>query len=913
MFSTISAAPAKQSVSDTITILSGRLGSATLLEDRRAAILGLRSFAKDFPASVASGALRSFIGSLSKDGEDVDTVKIVLETLLMLFSPSQDSPEASDELVLWLADEFTQHQDNMTLLVTFVDSSEFYSRLYALELLAAILTARPQRTEECLLAAPLAISRLVAALDDQRDAIRSQALGLLIVLSMDSLEIQKLVAFENAFDRIFTLIQAEGSLSDGGRTVEDCLILLANLLRHNASNQSLFRESDCVARLSLLLTALLDSKTADDVAEWAQAQRDRNLYAFLAVVRLFLSAGAEGVSRNQEAFWKHGLAHQVLRLAFDGEAGSVPVRAEALIACGDMIRNAPTFQEAFAQLDVASLAPDTDRVYAIDGLLDVMLNTRHLAMFDLRFAACQCIIAYMSNHAEVRLHFLSRAIEGYRQGTDDSANVLTVLLRPSGGVVAADPYRQWFAAVTSFHLLYDYAAAKSNALALTEGDEVKGEEVVTAIQTIAAHLIHGIGRGDDIRCLVGYLMLLCGWLFEDLDAVNDFLAEGSNVQSLVQVVSQPLSSQSELLQGLSAMLLGITYEFSTKDSPVSRKMLHSILTSRIGRDIYLDRLSRLRRHPYMRDFEVKPQKLSTASANGLPDVFFDADFVGFFKDNYGQIARAIDREPSFEIPVVKDGVQRGVSRELVDSLRAEVKDKDEALADAKAHAITLEGQLGQQQADWRRSNEKNSQETAKLNEAYKLAEKKHEEQLRLLQREWSAKEAELEKRLVDMGAEAVAREAAHQADLASKQQSALAEAERIQLRSEAEVADLRATISRLEADVMKTNKSKTDALTAMQLEKTNMLADEASRTRAAEELARKATAELEAATSTIKELENKINEAESARAEATQAMEATQTELDDLLMVFGDLEEKAAKYKARLCELGDKEALESDD
>jgi len=84
-------APAKQNATDTISTLSSRLGSATLLEDRRAAILGLRSFAKEYPASVASGALRGLIGSLTKDAEDVDTIKVVLETLLMLFNPDERS------------------------------------------------------------------------------------------------------------------------------------------------------------------------------------------------------------------------------------------------------------------------------------------------------------------------------------------------------------------------------------------------------------------------------------------------------------------------------------------------------------------------------------------------------------------------------------------------------------------------------------------------------------------------------------------------------------------------------------------------------------------------------------------------------------------------------------------------------
>lgn len=86
-----SQAPAKQTATDTISTLSNRLQSATLVEDRRVAILGLRSFAKIYPASVASGALRALISSLRNDGEDVDTVKVVLETLLMLFSPDENS------------------------------------------------------------------------------------------------------------------------------------------------------------------------------------------------------------------------------------------------------------------------------------------------------------------------------------------------------------------------------------------------------------------------------------------------------------------------------------------------------------------------------------------------------------------------------------------------------------------------------------------------------------------------------------------------------------------------------------------------------------------------------------------------------------------------------------------------------
>lgn len=324
----IASAPAKQSVSETITTLSARLASATLLEDRRAAILGLRSFAKEYPASVASDALRGLIGSLSKDSEDVDTVKVTLETLLMLFNPNENSPEASEEISLWLADEFTQRQDNITLLLDFLDTQDFYSRLYSLQLLIAILSSRTDRTEECIFTAPLGISRLVAVLDDKRDAIRNEALSLLTYLTPNSTELQKRVAFEDAFDRIFNIIHSEGSLLHGDRIVEDCLILLVNLLGKNVSNQSFFREAGCVSKVAKLIGDVVkEQNTEGEVAEWAKVQRNRNIYALLRVLRLFLVTGGAGTQANQQSFFQHGVLYQVLLLAFS-RATEMHIKAE---------------------------------------------------------------------------------------------------------------------------------------------------------------------------------------------------------------------------------------------------------------------------------------------------------------------------------------------------------------------------------------------------------------------------------------------------------------------------------------------------------------------------------------------------------------------------------------------------------
>lgn len=509
------------------------------------------------------------------------------------------------------------------------------------------------------------------------------------------------------------------------------------------------------------------------------------------------------------------------------------------------------------------------KVYVIDGLLDLTLSISDLGAFDVRFAACECLKAYFSDHAEVRAHFLSRAIDGYRSGSQETTNVLTVLLNPSAVLSASDPYRLWFAAVIAFHLLYDNPTAKLKAAELTEGDAESGEEVVTSIQTITAHLVAGLRRDDDPRILVGYLMLLLGWLYEDIDAVNDFLNEGSNVQSLIHAILQPIVSGGDIVQGLCTMLLGLAYEFSTKDSPIPRATLHQILLKRLERDRYIDRLSKLRSHPLIRDFEVIPQKGDAVEQGLLPEVFFDAVFVDFFKDNFSRISRGIDREPGLEISVITNGIQKGVSRELVDSLRDEVKEKDKALEESKVAMASLEQRLGQEQADHRRSKESVAQESSKAQEANAAKQREHEAELRKLQtqqaakdaafekqteqlrgqmnakeadfrKQLAAKDAAFEKQAEQLKSQIAAKEADHKKQLADKaseadkaaarlqeqikakeseleerlkqaKKNAESEAERLQRRTDAETADLKATISRLEVDLMKVRRSAKDA------------------------------------------------------------------------------------------------------
>ncbi|KAL8941292.1 MAG: hypothetical protein Q9211_001877 [Gyalolechia sp. 1 TL-2023] len=864
-------APAKQNATATITTLCGRLQSATLLEDRRAAILGLRSFAKEWPASVASGGLRNLIKCLDNDIEDVDTTKITLETLLMLFNSDESSV-----------------------------SGKFSSKEKAADAIlarGAISTARPERAQECVATSPVGVSRLVAVLDDKREAVRSEGLLLLTALTLSSPELQKVVAYENAFDRIFGIIDAEGSLTHGGIPVQDCLSLLANLLRLNVSNQNLFRESGWMKKLAVLLARYLEEQDApESIAEWARPQQDKNVWGLLAVIRLFLIRGSVGTQTNQRSFWQSGLLAQVMEIAFHVSV-DIHIRAEALATAADLIRGNPQLQEAFAQLDVPSPrnqnptpevnghfngAAHSPRDNVISALLEMALVTSTLEAFDVRLACCECIKAYLQGHSPIRLFFLRRAIEGYLSDEDEPDNIITILLRHNDNR-SGDPYRLWISAVLFFHLLYENFEAKNMAMQVHEGDAEKGEEVVTCIQALASNLVSAEQNMEDERVSIAYLTILCSWLYEDHEAVNDFLSEGSIIQSIVQLVTQNNRSRT-LTSGLCAVLLGTVYEFSTKDSPVPRNMIHQILTTRLGRERYIDRITKLREHPMIRNYEVLPQDSSSGQVGGLPEVYFDNTFVEFVKDNFSCMVRAIDRAPQLEVPVVANGIQKGISRELVDSLKAQVEDRNQVAQKLESDVLTLERKLGQEQADHRKAKDFAATELSRIRNINEALQRNHEEDLKNVEEESQKSQQDL-KRQQELE---VKRLQEDMQTLRADHELALA---RIRERDDAEIQDLRSTISRLKTELEKTNKEHVqDLQTAHETYSAEMSSLESRLQRAEDRYAD--------ADSRASRMQQEVEHKEAAR-------RSTQTELDDLLMVLGDLEEKRSRDKKRLRELGE--------
>nr|POE68849.1 intracellular protein transport protein uso1 [Quercus suber] len=703
--------PPLQTATATIDTLCGRLQSATLLEDRRGAILGLRSFAKQYPASVASGSLRELINILRRDGlggagsnkdvearrseegGDVDTTRLVLETLLSLFNPDSSSPEASEEIELFMADEFS--------MVCSASFSYPFGFRKSVQLLSAVCAARPEKLQDCILNSPLGVSRLVGVLDDARDQVRNAGLLLLVDLTSGANdELKKIIAFEDVFAKIFGLIRVEGGLAEAGITAQDCLSLLANLISSSASNQTMFRESGCVQQISQLLEQAFPPSTSE--ALFLAQNREKAAWGLLQLVDLFLARGEASTTQNQIAFFRAGIAQTLIEIGFS-DSLPLPVVVSALnCAAGLIACNAP-LQEAFANLTIllpSAAQPESQpmkqtngnlsvasskrgsartslegrRVHIIEALLDRTLAQAQ-AELSLRAASCGLIQAYLASHGRITVHFMTRAVAGH-DNHEKAPNVLLTLL-DSATDTAAIVFASWIVSDLVAHELETRVAFA----ALTEGNESEGEDVLTSIQALGAQLQQTLKQDPDARRVGAYASVLIILLWENATSVSNLLSEGSGLlQALVLAITS--GNSDPIVAGLAAVLLGTIYEFSTKDSPIPRRTLAPLLTQKVGRSRYMDALLQLRKQPAIRDCDFEDLNQS--------EKIFSAVLVELFTTEYSRLRKAIDKDPGVEVLPLST-MKAGVDRDVLDELRQEAQASKDALSQAQQETI-LTGQ-----------------------------------------------------------------------------------------------------------------------------------------------------------------------------------------------------------------------------
>ncbi|PFX22857.1 General vesicular transport factor p115 [Stylophora pistillata] len=284
---------------ETVERLCDRVASSTLLEDRRDAVRALKSLSKKFRLEVGTQSMDLLINVLQTDRNDTEITGLALQTLCNLLSadPAQDEggqdagQTASDvELGVQFTEIFIKKSDNVTLLLGLLEEYEFQVRWPTVKLLTVLLTNKSYQLQQCILVSPMGVSRLMDLLSDSREIIRNEGLLLLIQLTKSNAAIQKIVAFENAFDRLLEIITEEG-YSDGGIVVEDCLLLMQNLLKLNVSNQNFFREGSYVQRLTAFfeLEQVSPAATPENQDSSWSTQKVSNIKLMLQLVRVLVS------------------------------------------------------------------------------------------------------------------------------------------------------------------------------------------------------------------------------------------------------------------------------------------------------------------------------------------------------------------------------------------------------------------------------------------------------------------------------------------------------------------------------------------------------------------------------------------------------------------------------------------------
>ncbi|KAI8084073.1 p115 like vesicle tethering protein [Gilbertella persicaria] len=658
-----------QSADETIEKLADCLETATLLEDRRAGVLSLKGLVRDWPEEVGNKSFPGLIKVLHTDYKDIDITKSLLETITILCTVQHQHDK--DDRGFKFTDYFIEDSRNVTILLDILEEFDFYVRYNTIKLLSTLLSIRSKRIQECILTNPMGISLLVDMLDDKRDVIRNEGLLLLIGLTRNNTEIQKIVTFQATFEKLLAIIEEQEGIS-GDIIVQDSLTLMHNLLRYNVSDQVYFRETSCIQQIPGLLGYVGDSE-ADHVPysfeDWPP-QKVANTVLVLQLIRILTEPDSSSTPTNQRVMVQSGILLPIIQLGLCSNAPSI-VRTEALYAIAYVVAANPENQMIFGKVVVAS-----PPVFAQDGQVDV-----NVAPGIPRAAIVSLISIAVSHDVGVAYSYSSRAAATFAvysclEENPDAQLVLVSTLKTTppgdnanssfadkpysaGSLLLevienweqslSDPYKVWFACDVLSHVLRGNEKAKHIVNTIVFGDEASGEDPVPFMHQIVAQLLMSTKNpSTNIRIPIGYLCLLCTWLYESPNSVSLFLSESTHVQFLIQEMQS--STNDPTVQGLVAYLLGITYEYNDDPSaPLNRAKLQGIYSSRL--DQFNSLLARLRDSPAVKNapqyLQISAEDESVSNAtHSLPSLILDNVFVDQFKSTYEHIQKSIKKKPT---------------------------------------------------------------------------------------------------------------------------------------------------------------------------------------------------------------------------------------------------------------------------
>lgn len=664
---------------ETIQKLCDRVASSTLLDDRRNAVRALKSLSKKYRLEVGIQAMEHLIHVLQTDRSDSEIIAYALDTLYNIISNDEEeeveenSTRQSEDLGSQFTEIFIKQPENVTLLLSLLEEFDFHVRWPGVRLLTSLLKQLGPPVQQIILVSPMGVSKLMDLLADSREIIRNDGVLLLQALTRSNGAIQKIVAFENAFERLLDIITEEGN-SDGGIVVEDCLILLQNLLKNNNSNQNFFKEGSYIQRMKAWF------EVGDENPGWS-AQKVTNLHLMLQLVRVLVSpTNPPGATSScQKAMFQCGLLQQLCTILM---ATGIPadILTETINTVSEVIRGCQVNQDYFASVNAPSNPPRP----AIVVLLMSMVNERQ--PFVLRCAVLYCFQCFLYKNEKGQGEIVATLLPSTIDATGNSVSAGQLLC---GGLFSTDSLSNWCAAVALAHALQGNATQKEQLLRVQLATSI-GNPPVSLLQQCTNIL----SQGSKIQTRVGLLMLLCTWLSSCPIAVTHFLHNSANVPFLTGQIAENLGEEEQLVQGLCALLLGISIYFNDNSlENHTKEKLKQLIEKRIGKENYIEKLGFISKHELYSRASQKPQPNFPSPEY----MIFDHEFTKLVKELEGVITKAIYK--SSEEDKKEEEVKKTLEQHdnIVTHYKNMIREQDLQLEELKQQVSTLKCQNEQLQ------------------------------------------------------------------------------------------------------------------------------------------------------------------------------------------------------------------------
>jgi len=579
-----------------------RLESNSSFEDRRDALKALRAMAKNYRVTVATHGLHYYISILTNETDVKDLVGPTLEILTECLNPEDESFENDD-----FGNQYTLtllHQNNfITAVFNILEASDFLVRRNVIQLMTILVRHSHREVQDAVINQPAAVSRIVDLLHDTREVIRNNAVLFLTELARGDSAIQKLLAYENAFQLLFEIIDQETADSI---VVEDCLFVVLNLLKKNSSNQEFFREANLIQRLTELARMFLcpPEDSADfGSTEWPE-QKTSNFIFILEIVRSLVSPENihSGVHACQNSFMQCGMVDLLSRVLLSDLGVSIEVLIECNVTVAELIRGNYSNQDFFANSSL-----NDDEIHRSALLVLLMSMTADKLNFHVRTSAFYCFTSFLNDNPRGKTKTIDSLLPSDNPQPDDytfGEHICRAILSPESVQV-------WFGACILMHCLIDSEDLKTQLLRVRLS--TPGQEPASLLKHISRQLMVPGSRKLQIRC--GLLMFLAGWLHKCSPAIDDFLSVDDNVLFLTTEMAgqgfyDVTESEHQLLQGLIAFVLAICVNGWEPDNPEKKNSFIQLLERRVGKERIAEALDGLSRSEFYIQAAQRPQPLA---------------------------------------------------------------------------------------------------------------------------------------------------------------------------------------------------------------------------------------------------------------------------------------------------------------